>query len=246
MSGASRPAALLLDFGGVLAEAPAQSPPLVAPPALVARLSEVVAGVVPAPVIVDALTAAHAAYARWRDEDRPQELTHEQVWQLVTAGWPQAAADAVRRDATPLSYAWAWRPEWSLRPGIEDAVRTAAATGLPLGVVSNALCGAAHRDFLARAGLGGLFAVQVYSDEAGVRKPNPEMIWRATRALDVPVERCWFVGDSRQRDVACARRAGVAVAVLMRSSRTAREDPTKWPAPDATVDDGHGLAALLC
>lgn len=241
-----RPAALLIDFGGVLADVPPGHPPRpAAPPDVVARLHDVVAGAVPAPVIARDLAAGHTAYARWRDEDHPEELTHEQVWAFVTAGWPGPAAEAVRRAATPLSYQWAWRPEWRLRPGVEGAVRAADAAGVPLAVVSNALCGAAHRDLLAQTGIGGLFAAQIYSDEVGLRKPDPEMIRRAGRALGVPVEGCWFVGDSRQRDVQCARRAGVAFAVLMRSARTAREDPGRWPGPDATVDDGHGLLALL-
>lgn len=240
------PAALLLDFGGVLADlAPGQPPPPIAPPALVAHLHELTGGAVPSDVIARDLATAHADYARWRDEDHPGELTHAQVWRLVTAGWPAPAAEAVSREATPLSYRWAWRPGWRQRPGIGDAVRAAAAAGIPLAVVSNALSGAAHRDFLAQAGLGPLFAAQIYSDEAGVRKPDPAMLRLAARALDVAPERCWFVGDSRQRDVVCARRAGVAFAVLMRSPRTAAEDPARWPGPDATVDDGHGLLALL-
>jgi FMN phosphatase YigB (HAD superfamily) len=114
-----------------------------------------------------------------------------------------------------------------------------------MAVVSNTLSGAAHRDFLTKAGVGGLFAAQIYSDEAGVRKPNPQMIWAAAQELRVPAEDCWFVGDSRRRDVLCARRAEVAVAVLMRSPRTDREDPAGWPEPDTVVEDGYGLRDLL-
>jgi FMN phosphatase YigB (HAD superfamily) len=90
-----------------------------------------------------------------------------------------------------------------------------------------------------------LFGAQIYSDEAGVRKPNPQMIWHAAGELGVPAAGCWFVGDSRQRDIVCARRAEVAVAVLMRSARTDLEDPDAWPEPDATVSDGYGLMKLV-
>jgi FMN phosphatase YigB (HAD superfamily) len=71
------------------------------------------------------------------------------------------------------------------------------------------------------------------------------MIWNATHELGVPTEPCWFVGDSRRRDIACARRADVGTAILMRSPRTDREDGVEWPAPDATVADGFGLLRLL-
>ncbi|MCM0678884.1 HAD family hydrolase, partial [Micromonospora phytophila] len=116
---------------------------------------------------------------------------------------------------------------------------------LPMAVVSNTLCGAAHRDFLAAAGLAGLFVAQFYSDEAGVRKPNPELAHRAARAVGVPVGGCWFVGDSLHRDVVCARRAGVGATILMRSPRTDRDGPLPGVVPDAVVEDGHGLVALL-
>ena len=239
----SLPAALLLDFGGVLADAPPQDS---APPELVLRLSHLTGGALTPGEITRSLTAGHDAYAAWRDEDHPDELGHAEVWQrFVAAGWPRPAQEAVRLHAAGLSYDWAWRSTWALRPGIPEALRAARAAGLPMAVVSNTLCGAAHRDFLAGAGVGGLFAVQIYSDEAGVRKPNPEMIRRAGRELGVPPERCWFVGDSRQRDVVCARRAGAAAVILMRSRRTDREDPAAFPEPDAVVDDGFGLRALL-
>lgn len=237
------PVALLLDFGGVLADAPRQDP---APPELVLRLYNLVGGALTPGEIHRSLTAGYQAYADWRDEDHPGELTHAEAWRrFVTSGWPARAQDAVRRDATRLSYDWTWRPTWALRPGIPEALRAARAAKLPMAVVSNTLCGAAHRDFLAEAGVGGLFAAQIYSDEAGVRKPNPEMIWRATRELGVPAEQCWFVGDSPQRDMVCARRADIAAAILMRSPRTENEDAHSFPAPDVTVDDGFGLRDLL-
>lgn len=239
----SVPAALLLDFGGVLADAPRQDP---APPELVLRLYNLTGGLLTPGEINRSLTAGQDAYAGWRDEDHPDELGHAEVWQrFVTGDWPRRARDAVRPHAAKLSYDWAWRSTWALRPGIPEALRAARAAELPMAVVSNTLCGAAHRDFLAKAGVGGLFVAQIYSDEAGVRKPNPEMIWKAARELGVRAERCWFVGDSRRRDVACARRADVAAAILMRSPRTDREDPTGHPEPDAVVDDGFGLRDLL-
>ncbi|GAA3343327.1 hypothetical protein GCM10020358_42030 [Amorphoplanes nipponensis] len=239
----SVPAALLLDFGGVLADAPPREP---APPELVLRLYNVTGGVLTPGEINRSLTAGWDAYAAWRDEDHPDELTHAQVWRrFVTGGWPPRAQDAVRLHASKLAYDWAWCSSWSLRPGIPEALRAAGAARLPMAVVSNTLCGAAHRDFLAGAGVGDLFAAQVYSDEAGVRKPNPEMIWRAARALGVPAEKCWFVGDSRQRDVVCARRADAAAVILMRSPRTDREPAGAFPEPDATVADGYGLRDLL-
>lgn len=238
------PVALLLDFGGVLAEAPRPFDP--APPELVLRLYNLTGGALTPGEIGRSLSRAEEDLKAWRDRDEPAELTHEQVWRrFVTPGWPPAAREVVRLHATRLTRDWAYRQEWELRPGIPEALRAARAAGLPLAVVSNTMSGAAHRDFLRRAGVGELFATQIYSDEAGVRKPNPEMIWLATRELGVPTEGCWFVGDSYQRDIACARRADAGAAILFPSGRTLREDPDAWPAPDAVVADGFALRDLL-
>jgi FMN phosphatase YigB (HAD superfamily) len=237
----SRPAALLLDFGGVLADAPPQR---LAPPELVLRLFNLTRQALSPGEIQRSLTEGAQAYARWRDEDNPDEMSQAEVWErFVIAGWPPAAQVRVRTAIAKLSYDWAWRNNWALRPGIVEALHAYAAAGIPLAVVSNTLCGAAHRDFLAKAGVSGRFGVQIYSDEAGVRKPNPQMIWNATDELGVAPEACWFVGDSRRRDIVCARRADVAQAILMPSERTAQEGDQ--PEPDLVVEDGFALRDLL-
>jgi len=237
------PGGLLLDFGGVLADAPPQR---TAPPGLVLRVYNLVGGSLTPGRIQRSLTDAAAAYAAWRDEDWPDELSQAEVWErFVLPGWPPSAQVPVRGAVRRLSYDWAWRDGWALRPGIPEALAAATEAGIPLAVVSNTISGAAHRDFLDKAGISRLFAAQIYSDEAGVRKPNPQMIWNATDVLGVPPEACWFVGDSRRRDILCARRADVAKAILMRSPRTGREDAGCWPDPDETVDDGFGLRDLL-
>ena len=240
-----RPDAVLFDFGGVLVDAPSLP---TAPRELVDRLVALTGGAVDAAGVVRDLAAGAKAYSRWRDDagPAPAELTHVQVWDrfMLHADWPADARAAVLREATALSYAWTWRSDWAVRPGIREVLTALRSAGAPLGVVSNTLCGAAHRDFLAQEGLGAHFGVQEYSDEAGVRKPNPELAVRAARALGVPIGRCWFVGDSPRRDVGCGRAAGVAAMVLMRSARTAaEEDPSLTP--DAVIDDGYGLLTLL-
>ncbi|MPZ28611.1 MAG: HAD-IA family hydrolase [Micromonosporaceae bacterium] len=92
-----------------------------------------------------------------------------------------------------------------------------------------------------RAGVAGRFAARFYSDEQGIRKPNPELARRAAAALGVDPAGCWFVGDTRSRDVLVARRAGLGAAVLMRSPRT---DPD-GAEPDAEVADPRELHSLL-
>ncbi|MET0422252.1 MAG: HAD family hydrolase, partial [Actinoplanes sp.] len=111
-----RPAALLLDFGGVLADAPPQRQ---APPELVLRIYNLVHGAITPGQIQHSLTDGAEAYAAWRDEDWPDELSQAEVWErVVLPGWPPAAQVPVRGAVKRLSYDWAWRDQWKLRPGI--------------------------------------------------------------------------------------------------------------------------------
>jgi HAD superfamily hydrolase (TIGR01549 family) len=238
----TRPGAVLLDFGGVLADAPSQR---AAPPSLVLRIYNLSRGALTPGEIQRSLTDGAEAYARWRDEDWPDEMPQDEVWErFVLPGWPPAAQVPVRGAVKRLSYEWAYRDNWAVCPGIPEALTAASSAGIPLAVVSNTVCGAAHRDFLAKAGLSALFGCQIYSDEAGVRKPNPQMIWNATDELGVAPETCWFVGDTPRRDILCARRADVAKAILMRSPRT-DTSPGPWPTPDETITNGFELKDLL-
>ena len=236
-----RPGALLLDFGGVLADAPPQR---AAPPSLVLRIYNLSGGALTPGEIQRALTSGAQAWARWRDEDWPDELSQAEVWErFVLPGWPPAAQVPVRGAVKKLSYEWTYRDNWTIRPGMRELLCFASAAGIPLAVVSNTLCGAAHRDFLKKSEISGYFSTQVYSDEAGVRKPNPQMIWNATDELGISPENCWFVGDTPRRDIVCARRADVGLAILMRSPRTAREPD--GPTPDETVANGFELQNLI-
>jgi FMN phosphatase YigB (HAD superfamily) len=217
---------------------------------MVSRLHVLVDGAVTPEQIARDLIDGARTYARWRDDSRradaAAELSHQQVFgDFVAAAWPKKAKAAVLREATSLAYAWTWRPDWRVRSGIPEVLRTAVDAGLLLAVVSNTFCGAAHRDFLANVSLSSLLAVQHYSDEAGTRKPNPDMAHQAARDLGLAIEHCWFVGDSLNRDIACARRARAGAAILMRSFRTDREGTLPGVVPDATVNDGFGLQAIL-
>jgi len=261
-----RPRALLLDFGGVIVEyrgeagpaetfASAESAASDAAQRLsrgvALRLYEIVGGAVPLDVIEADFAAGDAAYSQWRDAmarpHAPTELTHAQFWSdFVCADWPEPARAAVLARAGELAYAvTALGPGWGLRDGVTEVLDAADAAGIPVVVVSNTFCGAAFRDFLDRSGVGGRFAAQFYSDEVGVRKPNPALVRAATDHLGVAPGEVWFVGDTPLRDILAARRAGVGLAVLVRSQR---EVGTGWPhaVPDATVEsmvDVHRMLA---
>jgi FMN phosphatase YigB (HAD superfamily) len=243
------PRTLLLDFGGVIADGP------VHPSwgeAIVAAVGEVLAGAgvepVPAEAVLEPLTAAGPEEDRFWLAGAPTQPDHGSLWESIAAGWPAPARAVAVGHARILSYHLMQAKHtsmWELRTGMADLLADAHARGIPMAVVSNTLCGEPHREFLDRAGLAGRFAVQLYSDEQGVPKPNPEIAWRAVAGLGVSAADCWFVGDTLCRDVLVARRAGLGAAVLMRSVRVERPPHPEGVAPDAAVADPVELHALL-
>ena len=99
-------------------------------------------------------------------------------------------------------------------PGARDGLRALAATGVRLGVVSNAdgLIGSR----LAEAGIlqvGPGVGVEVEclvdSGAVGVMKPDPRIFHIALEAMDLTPESVWYVGDMAGIDVVGARAAGL-------------------------------------
>jgi HAD superfamily hydrolase (TIGR01549 family) len=249
----SVPLALLLDFGGVLVDGGPRAGSSAAGAVAPAVRERLTAAGAPVPETLEAdLAAGLDGYRHWREAmvrpSAPIELSHQEFWaQYVAADWPAAARTVVTERASELCYLLLAKfgAETSLRAGIPELLADAAARGIGLAIVSNTLCGAVHRDFLAAAGLGDRFAVQLYSDEVGIRKPHPELIGRALDVLGVPARQAWFVGDTWSRDVRCGRRARVGTTVLMCSSRTGTEVAPPSLRPDLIVADPVELHAAL-
>src|SRR5699024_6442517 len=89
------------------------------------------------------------------------------------------------------------------------------------------------------------FAVQLYSDEAGIRKPHPGIIDLAARALGTSARRCWYVGDTLDRDVVAGRRAGVAAVLGTRPPHTDTPPLSVTDRAALVVDDPRGIVPAL-
>lgn len=246
-----RPAALLLDFGGVLVTS-------TRPDGWERTVAEHIVTVLdghPQTPTIDRITAdviAGAAAAKsWRNAMSrpfaPTELSHEAyVLDFIAADWPEPVRSALAPHSTTVCYQVnAAAEDRTLRNGSTELLRFAADQDIPVIVVSNALAGAVHRDFLAAAGLSEFFAAELYSDELGIRKPNPALLHLGAQAAGTAVGQCWYVGDHLDRDVLCGTRAGIGVNVLM-------DDPAKAARPfsvpvqeDLQVADPADLLAVL-
>lgn len=249
----TRPRALLLDFGGVVVSAATRAAWSAELAAEVHRqLGAVGFDGLTADEIRTDIEAGAAADRAWKDAMSrpyaPEEMTHRRYWaEFVAADWPAQARALVTAHAAALCrLQGGLRQERRLREGIEDVLGYAAGQGITAGIVSNSLSGLVHREFMEASGLDKLVALQLYSDEAGVRKPNPELILAACRSLGVPPGEAWYVGDTLDRDVVCGRRAKVGLTVLMDTPGAGRRPPyAVRDTPDVVVAGPRELLDLL-
>src|SRR3954447_23660043 len=160
----SPPKALLLDFGGVIADTagPADWAARVTPTVHNLLRSRKVNRVEPATIHAD-LVAGAAAYARWGDAMcrpyAPVEISHEDFWSdYVAADWPASAREAGLAHADTLCHRMGEvRQAVAVRAGIVGLLAEATAGGVLVAVVSNTLYGSVHRDFVEKAGLADRF-----------------------------------------------------------------------------------------
>jgi HAD superfamily hydrolase (TIGR01549 family) len=245
------PAAILLDFGGVLVDIVHRGGALREVALEVhSLLRRERASSLDAARVERDVRAGWDAYDRWKSAEgrraHPREISHREFWtDLVAADWPDRARQVVADHATELckrlDVATKDRPA---KPDSLDALRGFAERGIPAAIVSNALCGAGSRELVRAYGFEPLLGAQVYSDEAGIRKPNPDIFESAARLLGVELVRCWYVGDTIDRDVLGGRRAGVGKVILLPSRQTGTGIDAVAE-PDATIARPSDLLAML-
>ncbi|MBP2437715.1 HAD family hydrolase [Microbacterium amylolyticum] len=244
------PKALLLDFGGVIvaSEKPNGWQRVVAE-AIVDLAGA--AAVPPIDRICADVTAGAVAAGQWRNAMsrplRPAELAQTTfVMDFIAADWTESQRSAISPHVAAISYRVSTAKERrTLRPGIRELLGFCRENGIPVAIVSNALSGQVHRDFLAEEGLSDAFSAEIYSDEAGVRKPNPDFMLMGCEAVNMPPEDCWYVGDHLDRDVLCGTRAGIGRNVLMPSPHAATHPEVFGIEADLITDTPASLLDLM-
>jgi putative hydrolase of the HAD superfamily len=122
--------------------------------------------------------------------------------------------EAVDACAREIYAEWAACHHFELYDDVPDVLRSLAASGVRIGLVSNS-----HRclaSFQSHFELQGLIAASVSSSEHGLMKPHPSIFRAALDLMDVPAPNALMVGDSVLHDVEGALRAGMKAALLHR------------------------------
>jgi FMN phosphatase YigB (HAD superfamily) len=135
------------------------------------------------------------------------------------------------------------RPALLVPPAVDDGALKALSVlreeGYTLAVVSNTMRtpGATLRKVLERFGLLRCFAHTVFSDEVGVRKPDPAIFLGALQAVGGEPSTAIHVGDDGMLDVGGARAAGMRVIQVTTASLKALGGRR----PDAVIPSLIGL-----
>ena len=122
---------------------------------------------------------------------------------------PEERRDASARIAAEHRRSNLWSRAYADAASTLEAL---ARRGYRMGVVSNA--DGRVRGLLQRAGLAPFLEIVVDSSEVGFEKPDPRIFQAATARLDLPPERCAYVGDIYEIDVVGARAAGLRALLI--------------------------------
>jgi HAD superfamily hydrolase (TIGR01509 family) len=170
----------------------------------------------------------------WSDcRDVPAEAHVRTILDAIDPGLGDRLSPETR---TALLDAYAG-PALTVPPTVDDGARTALETlcsqGYILAVVSNTMRtpGVTLRKLLERYRLLGCFKHTTFSDEVGIRKPDPEIFHLTLRAVGGEPESAVHVGDDMVLDVHGARAAGMRVIHVSRAAPTALGPP----GPDGVI-----------
>lgn len=196
---------VLLDVGGIF-HLPAHEPILGA----LARAD--------APTAAERIDRAHYAGAATFSPDYEGELPWETMWRAYLDAYARECGvpdDRLPEAVDHLGSEFATGALWArVVPGSVEALRELAATGVTLGIVSNA-DGAvgvrlAEQEVLqVGPGPGVRVATVIDSGVVGVQKPDPRIFRLALDALDADADTTVYVGDMPAIDVVGARNAGL-------------------------------------
>jgi putative hydrolase of the HAD superfamily len=185
--------------------------------------------------------AVEQVQARWRQvTDRGGNLRLADLLRDLCAEYgltlsPGDLEGAVRRYVEPLS--GQARP----LPGAAETLAALKERDLKIGLISNTMWpGGYHLADLARHGLDRYFDHTLFSADAGLWKPHPEVFRRSLAALEVAPREAVFVGDFVPHDVAGAQGVGMR-GVHIATNAVGAESVT----PDARIHALNELPGLI-
>ncbi len=156
----------------------------------------------------EAVTALRAGAGNVHDDE-----VYEVIAEAIVTTMGGHDKERVGRCAAAIVEAWGRCDNFSLYDDVRPSLERLRGAGLAVGLVSNT-----SRDLdqvLARFDLGDLVDGTVTSSQVGLFKPAPEIFAAALARVGAAARETVMVGDSYADDIAGARAAGLAGAVLL-------------------------------
>jgi putative hydrolase of the HAD superfamily len=184
-------------------------------------------------------------YKHWAEETLV-ELNESDLW----TKWmlPECPAEQVSGMAIQLNQLY--RDFTGTRivfPETHDVVIELFRRGYRLGLVSNTTSSVEVPAALKELHLTGCFDTIILSAVVGKRKPDPAILLDATRRMGISPEKCAYIGDRIDRDVAAARKAGFSQAVILRDPRQVKleKDVSAHLVPNHIITNLTGLLEIF-
>lgn len=182
----------------------------------------------------EAFTAAWNATAVDRQTGRLGDIEENLRTVAARAGaWPSETQVAEALEVRAALYRTWFVP----RPGAEEVLARLRADGFRLGLIS--MCAPDAPAIWNASPLGGSMDAEVFSCEAALRKPDPEIYRLAASRLNVVPEACLYVGDGSYRELSGAAAAGMR-PVLIRDP----DEHEEMLRPDAEAWSGEAIGDL--
>ena len=233
--------AILFDVGGTLRNSTPKNQQ--EHTAFISRIMEVLDLAGDASAFSRKLTRRFNAYRAWA-QDTLVELNEADLW----SKWmlPELPREMVRQNAITLNQLY--RESTGTRmvdPQTREVVVELFRRGYRLGIVSNTTSSVEVPALVKELEISGLFEVVILSAVEGKRKPDPAILLDAAARMGVAPERCAYVGDRLDRDVAAGRGAGYARIVLIQNGTVHAAGPSPQLVPDHTIQSLSEMLPLF-
>ena len=183
----------------------------------------------------------------WREAELGREKPTTETLVQALLGMVDLAPEPTLVDRCVRAYARTFQDGCEAYPDSQPALAALRSRRLKVGLLSNTILpGRAHTEDLARFGLLRYFDDLVYSSDAGLWKPRPEVFDHALSRLGLRPEQALFVGDKPEYDVLGAHNAGLRAALIDRSSQYRRAlGPSEGTSPDWHLQDLTELPGII-
>jgi putative hydrolase of the HAD superfamily len=166
-----------------------------------------------AEILCERLDERYKVYRKWAFQTKI-EASEAELW----TKWllPELPADSINPIAIELTFEYRQTMgKRIIHPDAHHVITELTKRGYRLGIISNVITSQEVPDWLEEDGLTEYFKAVVLSSVYGRRKPDPEIYWEGSRLIDVPPERCVYVGDNLSRDVEGTQKAGFGLSIIL-------------------------------